>query len=380
MTRAVKPPRPGKPPADYGPIQFRTFLKEGCPELTSWKFDELFRHGLIPVADVGARWSGTVVEDVKARLPELLAHICQRHPVGAKKAAEWIRENYELDVDAADVDELVSQGLLQEAKDYRGKALEHEDRYLYDFAELDRVAFEYQELIAELAAERKAWLADSEPRRDVYERLGWSERELLDTMKAKGIRTGRFNRLSKADVAALENDEELDEEVTEARLLLASQAVQLLEIRQVDWKYITAAGWITPVKTERQRASWTRRRVLLDVPYYRQADVVALREHPEINLEALRCAGHGQPSPLAQKVNLPVSRGTWVKAFAADLSAEFEVDVDAAYERRGEVWTLSWTLNGEQRPTEAEVREAINADRTLAQHSERIELKTLEPA
>lgn len=364
-----------KPPADYGAIQLRNRLGG----LKEWQFNSLIRHGLLENSP-SRRWSAAVVEELEARLPEALEAIGPQGPLGARRCAALAAELLGIEVEGADIEELVERGLLSPAVDYLGRTIEFEHKSLYDLLHVRELVLRERDLVEQIVAERTAWLATSRSWREVREQLGWSADEMRRVTGERGIKVGRFHRITLADAEALLGDEELDDAVRGARMVGRFEAAQHAELRPIDFQYCRDAGWITP-------AGWSEMKVALgkwvDVPQFRIADVEALvemlAEMPGVSLEELRGLQEGVPSPLRHLVKRPTSRATFVRGFAADLGEKHGVEVKVVYSDRYDRWTLSWAPDNSGAPSEDVVREAIVKDKDLRPHSAQIDLKVVWP-
>ena len=187
-------------------------------------------------------------------------------------------------MEGADVDELATRGLITRAGTYKGYPL-------YDVADIDRCALEHADLLAELVAEREAWMEASTWQADASRRLGWSGPEVAWAAEQRGITKSRFGRYATADIEALAADEELAELVVGARTLGPDMAAEMLEIRRVDSDYAVAAGWIRPASHTESKVGRRWVTILL----YRASDVAALLDLPGIDWEGVRAVAPGQP-------------------------------------------------------------------------------------
>lgn len=122
---------------DYGPRQFPTTLG-----LTSWEFARALDEGIIPPPRPDGRWPATVVDDARARLPEIRAKVGDLPDLGAVRAAEALAERLTVDVDPDTITELARRGHIREAGDYKGHTL---------YSGRDLAAFTDQTTLAEAA-------------------------------------------------------------------------------------------------------------------------------------------------------------------------------------------------------------------------------------
>lgn len=125
-----------------------------------------------------------------------------------------------------------------------------------------------------MVAERLAWVAASLPRDAAAERIGWHWSD-LDRMGREGrITTGRDGRYLITDL------DRLAEEADEEQYVTAQAAARdVLEIRPSDWRYVEAAGWVTPAATYERQEGRSR---TVTVALYRLGDVRALLDCPAL--------------------------------------------------------------------------------------------------
>ncbi|MFF3934526.1 hypothetical protein [Streptomyces hirsutus] len=175
------------------------------------------------------------------------------------------------------------------------------------------------DLVRSVVAERLAWEAASLPRDAAAERIGWHWSD-LDRMGREGrITTGRGGRYLIADLDRLAEEADGEPYIT-----AQAAASDVLEIRASDWKYVEAAGWVTPADTYER---WVGRSRTVTVALYRLGDVRALRDVPGVDWEAARGLPKGVPSPLREYAKFAPTRAAVARAFAQDLADRHGVTV-----------------------------------------------------
>jgi hypothetical protein len=267
--------------ADYGPVQLADWLG-----LDRWQFEYVEADGLIPKADKGyRRWSSEVARELAGRVNEIITTVGTEHPIGAWRAAERLSEQTGVTVEKPDISMLAKRGRLTMVDSYKGHPL-------YDVRAIDALT---DTEVAELVAERQAWLAASVDDREAAVCFGWKRHDFEKVAAERGIKPGRFGRWARADLDALAADAELAEQVRADRLLGPDQAAAHLDIRRTDWDYAVAAGWIAPKEIIHMQVGRYRS---VAVPMYCTADVEALLDVPGVDWEAVRTIERGQPSPL----------------------------------------------------------------------------------
>lgn len=108
-----------KAPTSYGPIQFPT--RAG---LHIWQFERAQRLGLIPEPDKpGGRWSADVVDQVLARIDDILKAVGTMPDVGAVRAEEYLAERFKMDVNPGTAAELARRNHLPIRGDHKGHPL-----------------------------------------------------------------------------------------------------------------------------------------------------------------------------------------------------------------------------------------------------------------
>lgn len=345
---------------DLGPVQAARLLG-----LSGWQFEAARRRGLLG-DPTGRGWTVAGVEAAVLRIEEIRAQLPEGPPIGAVRSAERIAERLPegLAVTGLEVEALAARGLLKKAGDYKGHAL-------YDQGDLDAVADEHAQLLAELVADREAWWEASCFVDEACARLGWTRTEFARVRRARGLEPGRFDRWANAEIEALAADEELAEQLRRARLLGPDQAAQHLQIRRRDFDYLTAAGMLTPATHVESRVGQRR---YVEVALYEVGAVEDLLDFDAIDWEELRGLRAGAPSPLREFTALPIERATLVRGLAADLSQAHGVAVDPTYDYRGDVWRLRWRPDAAGEPSKASVAAEIASRPLLRPHRKQIVL------
>lgn len=323
--------------------------------------------GVVPAPDRGEFWTRAAADELIGRAEQLRA-ATPPQPLGARRSAEVLAELTGLAVTADDIEDLAKRGLTSVVGDYKGWEL-------YDVAALHALAADEQHLavLADLVGVRTAWLADSLEPREAAAFLGWKETDLARVVAERGLIPGRFGRYSRADLAALAQDEDLMESVRGEQLLGPEQAAVHLEMRRTDLDYIVAAGWVRP-------AAYATREVgvrkTVEVPLYRVADLEAVLDVPGVDWEAVRAVKPGEVSPLREHTRLPATRAAAVRAFCAQLGADHSVEVWPRWWNAGDTWTIDWEVNEDGHPTKTEVAAALAAHRGASPHADQITLST----
>lgn len=310
--------------------------------LAEWQWRAGVEAGLIPTADLGGRWSITLADEVAGRREQIVAAVGADVPVGGHNAAARLAERTGLEVCKEDVEELADAGLLTAAGSYKGWPL-------WDCRALDAVDVDQ---LGPIVAERQAWVAASVSTWDAPAYLGLRREEFARVAEQRGLRPGRMDRYATADLDALAGDEELAEQIRLDRLLIARQAADHLEIRPTDFRYLVAADLAVP-----HRYTWTQvsRWREVSVPLYRVGDLEALRDHPDIDWEAVRTARAGEPSPLRHLARRPVDRATVVRRWVAELGDRHSIETWAWWHPGAGRWEIDFErIDGG--PTPARVR------------------------
>ncbi|WP_067825309.1 hypothetical protein [Actinomadura kijaniata] len=170
--------------------------------LTSWQLRLARADGMIPKADLDGRWSPELVRSCAERVPDVLAAYGDRPPIGAVRAAALLSTRAGIDVERADVETLVTRGVLQVIGNYRGKPL-----YLrHDLEELDDAT------VVEVVTARKGVLHDTVDGHGAARVLGWPK-AVFDLIAARsGLTADQLGRYPLDRVRALAADPELSEQ------------------------------------------------------------------------------------------------------------------------------------------------------------------------
>lgn len=359
----VKTPKPrngkdAKQPTDFGPIQVLRHTG-----LAEWQWDAASAAGLIPPADApGGRWSVAVADAVVARHDEIVAAVGTEAPIGGHKAADRLATRTGLPVEKWDVEALAEAGMLPVAGWYK-------EWPLYDCRTLDTLDVD---ALGPVVAERQAWVAGSVSKWDAPAYLGWRRDEFARVAQQRHLLMGRLDRYAKADLDALAGDEELAERLRLDRLLMAHQAATHLEMRQTDFRYLLAGDLIAPkthTAVQVSRYRW------VDVPLYRVGDLDGLREHPDIDWEAVHAVKPGEPSPLRHLARRPVDRAAVIRRGIAELGARFKAEVWAWWNNNAGTWEVDFERLDEG-PTVEQFRAAIADHPTLRDHRQAIAVAT----
>ncbi|GGN40883.1 hypothetical protein [Streptomyces fuscichromogenes] len=287
----------------------------------------------------------TTAEETPA-LPEAL---------GARRIAGLLSDHTGEQVTAADVDELVAAKHLVASDSYKGWPL---------YATAAALALD-KDLVRGVVAERLAWEAASVSRDAAAERIGWHWRD-IKRMGAEGritLAKGRRYLIIDLETLAAEADGE--------QYITAQAAADVLEIRHpADWRYVEAAGWITPADTYEREVGRHR---TVTVALYRLADVRAVRDMPGVDWESVRGLPKGTASPLREYAALAPTRSAVVKGFAQQLADRHRTTVWAWNSPYSGGWEPDWErVDGG--PTEQEVRRELLADPATAPYASEITL------
>jgi hypothetical protein len=355
---AARGERPAKPPRDFGPVQVLRHTG-----LAGWQWEAARAAGLIPGPDVGeCRWSAGVADVVAARHDEIVLAVGTEAPVGGHRAAARLAGRTGLAVERPDVEALADAGLLVAAGWYK-------EWPLWDCRALDAVD---AAAIGAVVAERQAWIASSVSKWDAAAYLGWRREEFTRVAAEHGVRLGRLDRYARADLDGLAGDEELAEQVRLDRLLMTDQAAQHLEIRETDFQYLLAADLVAPkthASVQVTRYRW------VGVPLYRTRDLEALRQHPDIDWEAVRAVRPGRPSPLRHLARRPVDRAAVIRRGIAELGDRYATEVWAWWNNNAGIWEVDFERR-DGGPDVAEFTAAIAGHQHLRVHREAIAVAT----
>jgi hypothetical protein len=191
--------------------------------------------------------------------------------------------------------------------------------------------------------------------------LGWRRAEFRTVAAGRGLNAGHCDRFAKADLDALAADENLVEQLRVDRLLTAQQATEKLEMRPTDFKYLLAADLLAPkTYTSVEVSRWRE----VTVPLYRVGDLEALREHPDIDWEAVHSVRAGEPSPLRELANRPIDRAAVIRQWIAQLGERHQLETWAWWHPGAGQWEIDFERTGAL--TVADVRAAIAGDELLA--------------
>jgi hypothetical protein len=317
-------------------------------------------HHVIPGHDRAGFWSREAATDLTARIAELRSLIPPQ-PLGAHRCAGLLAELTGLDVAGDDLLMLVEQGHVAEVGWWKEWAL-------YDVAAVRRLGTTDQgrAVVADVVAGRQAWLADSVTTKDAAHWLEWDRRDLERVAAERGIRPGRFGRWPRTAIARLAGDEELAERVRREQLLGPEQAAAHMEIRRRDFDYVVAAGWVSSVRYATREVG---RRKTVEVPLYPVGALEDALLTPGVDWEAVRSVKPGEVSPLREYTRLPAARADVVRAFCAQLAADWSIEVWPHFWNAGDQWEIDWEQLPDGRPDEAEVARALAAHRGGSRHA-----------
>lgn len=324
-------------------------------------------NGVIPGPDRAGFWTRAAAEGLAAQVAELRERIPPQ-PLGANRCADLLAELTGLDVTSDDIVALAGQGHV-DVVDY------FKDWELYDVAAVRRLGTteDGRAVVAAAVGDRQAWLADSVTARDAARWLEWDRRDFERVAAEQGIRPGRFGRWARTDVARLAGDEELTERIRREQLLGPEQAAVHMEIRRRDFDYVTAAGWVSPV---RYATLAVGRRKTVDVPLYPVGALEDALLTPGVDWEAVRSVKAGEVSPLREFTRLPAARADVVRAFCAGLAADWQVEVWPHFWNAGDRWEIDWEQRADGGPAKADVAAALAAHRGASRHAASIVLST----
>jgi hypothetical protein len=279
--------------------------------------------------------------------------------LGGWQIAGLLSERLGIEVTMADIGELVDQEHLVVQRHFKGRPM---------YATAAALALD-EDLVRAVVSERLAWEAASLTRDAAAERIGWHWRD-IERMGAEGrITHGKGGRYLVTDVDALAAEADGEQYIT-----AQTAAEDVLEVRHpADWKYVEAAGWITPATTYKREVGRHR---TVTVALYRLADVRAVRDMPGVDWEAVRGLPKGAISPLREYAALAPTRAAVVKTFAQGLADRHGTTVWAWSSPYSGGWELDWErVDGG--PTKQEVRRELLADPAAAPYASEI---TLSPA
>lgn len=323
---------------------------------------------LIPPPDRGDYWTRPAADELVSRAGQLRGAVPPQ-PLGTRRCAELLAKLTGLPAEPCDVEDLAEAGLTAVVDYYK-------DWPLYDVAALTGLADDEDKraVLAGMVATRQAWIAGSITPRDAARYLGWHENDLARVAAERGLRTGRFGRYSREDIAALTADEDLMERVRREHLLGPDQAAEHMEIRRRDFDYVTAAGWVQPV---RHVVLEVGVRKTVSVPLYRAGDLEdALRDVPGVDWEAVRAVRPGEVSPLREHTRLPATRARIIRAFCQEVGSRWGVEVWPRFWNAADCWEIDWELREDGHPAKAEVGAALAAHRGASKYTASVTLST----
>jgi hypothetical protein len=324
-------------------------------------------HGVIPRPDRAEFYSRAVAEELAGRAGQLREQIPPQ-PLGARRCAELLAELTGLEVTEDDLRVLIEHGHVDVVDWYK-------DWPLYDTAAVRRLGTTADgiALVTATVSDRQAWLEASITTEAAAGWLGWRARDLARVAAEQGIRPGRFGRWARVDIARLDGDEELMERVRREQLLGPEQAAMHMEIRRRDFDYVTAAGWVAPVRHVTREVGV---RKTVDVPLYAVGDLEDALDTPGVDWEAVRAVKPGEVSPLREHTRLPARRAEVVRAFCADLADTWSIEVWPHFFNPADRWEIDWEQRADGHPTRAEVAAALAAHRGASKHAGHITLST----
>ncbi|WP_129842020.1 hypothetical protein [Streptomyces sp. RFCAC02] len=174
---------------EFGPVQLARWLG-----LTPWQVAQARERGLVPEPDVaGRRWSEALARTLPERAGEIRAAIGDRPGLGSVKAAAHLAAVTGLDVERADVIELVARGVLRPVGRYRGNPV-------YAPADVEALPRESVEAVVQ---ERRAWWAASVTADEAARLLGWPVGLFEVRADAAGIVPRRAGRWAREEVVGL---------------------------------------------------------------------------------------------------------------------------------------------------------------------------------
>ncbi|MEV1006942.1 hypothetical protein [Streptomyces sp. NPDC049881] len=145
---------------EFGPVQLARWLG-----LAAWQIAYARERGLVPAPDLAeGRWSEALAKTLPERAEEIRVAVGDRPGVGTVNAARHLAVHSGLDVERADILELVARGLLRPVGRYRGNPV----YAVRDLEELPR------ERVGAVVEERLAWTGASATAVEAARLLGWS--------------------------------------------------------------------------------------------------------------------------------------------------------------------------------------------------------------
>jgi len=156
------------------------------------------------------------------------------------------------------------------------------------------------------------------------------------------------------------------------RLLLTDQAATHLEMRLTDFKYLLAADLIGPKTHTSVQVSRYRD---VAVPLYRVGDLEALREHPDIDWEAVHSVRRGEPSPLRELARRPINRAAVIRRWLAQFGDRYGVEAWAWWHPGAGRWEIDFE-RVDDAPSVAEVRAEVADHPLLSRYRDDIAVAT----
>lgn len=333
--------------AHYGPTVLAAEVG-----LQRWQFERASAAGMLPPPGHARGWLPGQVESVRALVPAVVARFGAEHPIGAARCAARLSTRLDLDAQAADIKALASTGHLEVVEAFESGDGTHD---LYAPAAVDVLAREQVEAVI---AERTAWAAASLSFDEVCARLGWHRDELDVVVRDRQITRGRFGRFRIEDVEELANDDELEAQILDDRLMTADAAADRLDVARRHFDIVVEAGWIHP-KLNHQKQVGRYKTVI--VPLYRTGDIDVLLELPDVDWAAVRETRKGERSPLLDVVGgRRPTRAKVIRAFLRDFGTKHSIEMWGWWLNTTDQWEIDWErIDGG--PTKADVAAAIAA-------------------
>lgn len=150
------------------------------------------------------------------------------------------------------------------------------------------------------------------------------------------------------------------------RLIGPRDAAAYLGIRPADFKYVCAAGWISPAATHRKNVGHRNRQIQYGA--YRKRELQALYELPGVDWDKVRATPAGHHSPLRAFADRPPSRAQIVRWFCTRVSHLYQVPVWTWWENHSGVWHIDWDPDGQL--TRGMVELALREDPIASQYTE----------
>jgi len=288
--------------------------------------------------------------------------------LGAVRLAARMAINLGVPVEREDVWELVNLDYLEEAGEYEGWPT-------YRVRDADNLCAEQRELVESVVAARVEWTESSYDEYEAREMLGgWRHEEFARVTAERGIWPIRDDRYSAADIEALAEDSELQDQIRRAQLMGPDQAAECLGIRRTDFDHCVAAAWIAPVQYVLKELRGGRRTV--KVPLFRVGDVEDLLALPVVDWDAVRSAPAGAASPLVQFATRPADRAVAVRRFVDAAARRHGVEMAAAYWGYHNEWIVRWEPDANDAPDPSVIAHELAGDVDIAEFIQSIGLET----